>query len=1083
MSKPLNLNYVCGINSHLVDGIHSLSDSTKEVIVYATSHIVVVYNATTEQQHMLQGHCNEITSLVVSPDKKWIISADDGEEGLIIVWDAQTYAPIRTIFNPHAHGVAALDISANSALIVSLGNLLPKKERKRGSTSKATQELCIWSWTDSADVPIARVQLARIPDEQFLVKMNPLDSGDIMTVGPSRVVFYLWDETNRDVDTSISYYAPGFSGKDMLRKVETFTHGSFTPSNEAVVATINGELLLYTHTLFRSGVEAEEGRRSPAKLTKLLADGAILYVTQLHGQYIVTGGSDGSVRVYDSGLRILAWYENLRGGGVRGIGFDAMRIASDLDTARSGTANSATSTPRVAAQSRSAVTPRTPHKGQRKPAHSSSPDYNTLTDFFVLTDGCLVIRLASSCHEETDPEQRRGKLYVRGISGVVTCSTTADRCVRRPYVYIGTNKGEVHVFNCDMGFISCARQMEKSNSYATSESSTTKYGAITVIAAQPPYGDVICVGTQSGTIIFLKLNAYPVASSGEWKEHLEEIMVVKRPHSPISRITFSPCGTVCAVADSVNVYIFRFEQTSSGKKWSYKGEKQPHGGMKICDIIIKRYTEDGKVDLRLLSVGEDRNLCVISLGSEIVEDTTSGKPTTSSSVSNGSIKPSVGSSASTMTILSHTPCCVTSTPTCLLSLPPPPNAIRDCPRPGIKPTKHSEGTDPTGSAKSLASSSSQQHEFNISIPWVEFETDLDGKRFVVPGTHSLPIDQESLVLVGDDSYKMRLFGCSPASRPALTFEEETEKLEAMAKRVTSVEGVGAHLLDMGSTASRAEPYPLLRTIIAPSYGLPTSSMKFIHLSGEGSGTGSGESWDEEEEMDGEEGFGDGFDEGHEFGRKAPHHTIVEGNIRHEWQYIAYSTPEKVIGLIRTPLDGLQHRTLGIVAHCGEISSLSVCKSDLDGSVFVVSSGKKDACVNLWKVNVEAFNKSIALNSVDVFGGRELNPFVQMLDEAGESGEYYQRVREFFRYTQTLQEPLDGKHRVKGEVSCCSLRKLCSVLGVFLTDQEEYMLKREVIVSFQRALLRRKIIELTQEKVGMSVRTRPPTSGLSEVFGL
>ncbi|GKT24780.1 hypothetical protein ADUPG1_012839 [Aduncisulcus paluster] len=188
----------------------------------------------------------------------------------------------------------------------------------------------------------------------------------------------------------------------------------------------------------------------------------------------------------------------------------------------------------------------------------------------------------------------------------------------------------------------------------------------------------------------------------------------------------------------------------------------------------------------------------------------------------------------------------------------------------------------------------------------------------------------------------------------------------------------------------------------------------------------------------------------------------------------------IIGLIRTPLDGLQHRTLGIVAHCGEISSLSVCKSDLDGSVFVVSSGKKDACVNLWKVNVEAFNKSIALNSVDVFGGRELNPFVQMLDEAGESGEYYQRVREFFRYTQTLQEPLDGKHRVKGEVSCCSLRKLCSVLGVFLTDQEEYMLKREVIVSFQRALLRRKIIELTQEKVGMSVRTRPPTSGLSEV---
>ena len=36
------------------------------------------------------------------------------------------------------------------------------------------------------------------------------------------------------------------------------------------------------------------------------------------------------------------------------------------------------------------------------------------------------------------------------------------------------------------------------------------------------------------------------------------------------------------------------------------------------------------------------------------------------------------------------------------------------------------------------------------------------------------------------------------------------------------------------------------------------------------------------------------------------------------KYMAYSTREKVIGLIKLPLDGNPNRTMGLIAHCGSV---------------------------------------------------------------------------------------------------------------------------------------------------------------------
>lgn len=88
---------------------------------YISSHSGVIYDYENRTQLILQGHCNLITCAVVSTDKRWIVTADSGNDSILVVWDALSGAPIKTFFNPHKDGTRAVDISADALYVTSLG--------------------------------------------------------------------------------------------------------------------------------------------------------------------------------------------------------------------------------------------------------------------------------------------------------------------------------------------------------------------------------------------------------------------------------------------------------------------------------------------------------------------------------------------------------------------------------------------------------------------------------------------------------------------------------------------------------------------------------------------------------------------------------------------------------------------------------------------------------------------------------------------------------------------------------------------------------------------------------------------------
>ena len=115
------INWAFGFNKDVVSGVHSLTTKDRNAMFYVSSHSGVIYDYENRTQLILQGHCNLITCAAVSEDKRWIVTADSGDDSILVVWDSLSGAPVKTIFSPHPTGTMAVDLTADALYVASLG--------------------------------------------------------------------------------------------------------------------------------------------------------------------------------------------------------------------------------------------------------------------------------------------------------------------------------------------------------------------------------------------------------------------------------------------------------------------------------------------------------------------------------------------------------------------------------------------------------------------------------------------------------------------------------------------------------------------------------------------------------------------------------------------------------------------------------------------------------------------------------------------------------------------------------------------------------------------------------------------------
>ncbi|CAM9875392.1 unnamed protein product, partial [Choristocarpus tenellus] len=238
-TNALSLTWAFGFNKDIIDGVHSLHTNDNNALFYVAAHTGVIYDYASRTQQLLQGHCNPITAVAVSQDKKWIVTADAGSDSMMVVWDALSGTPIQNMFNPHPNGITSVDISPDALFLVTLGSPGVSGEEERGPGQGEPQTISLWEWTQPNREHALYTSVIEDSDTQKVVRFNPADIRQIMTIGDHKTMFWGWE------DGGLKGYVPSVSRHDFKQSKGINTCCCFLPgTSQAITATSKGEVRL-----------------------------------------------------------------------------------------------------------------------------------------------------------------------------------------------------------------------------------------------------------------------------------------------------------------------------------------------------------------------------------------------------------------------------------------------------------------------------------------------------------------------------------------------------------------------------------------------------------------------------------------------------------------------------------------------------------------------------------------------------------------------------------------------------------------------------------------------------------------------
>ncbi|NXA03971.1 CF251 protein, partial [Sapayoa aenigma] len=326
---PLNLSWVFGYNSSLA--VHSLMDGKDRVLLYISSHMAVIHDVLRNRQYHLQGHTNVISCLCVSEDKRWVATADQGPDALIIVWDSFSGVPVRTIFGSHPEdGVCAIAISQDAKYLVTI-------------SAGTVQRVCVWKWTLPTEKPMCSTELRPEFGHQDYVIFNPQNPHEFVSNSKTQVIFYLWGRTSAQGE----HVASPLSPQTFKTVVGHFSQSVFHFNNsKAVTATSAGKLVVWDAVDPHIPPEEQQAKPHGMTATKVVSmQKESLTVLVVLESCIVTGDVKGHIKFYDGELLLLWFYSPSNVGPIRSLSFsttlrDPPGAFSDTSSSDSDSSNS-----------------------------------------------------------------------------------------------------------------------------------------------------------------------------------------------------------------------------------------------------------------------------------------------------------------------------------------------------------------------------------------------------------------------------------------------------------------------------------------------------------------------------------------------------------------------------------------------------------------------------------------------------------------------------------------------------------------------------------------------------------------------
>lgn len=553
---------------------------------YIAAHTAVIFDCHTRAQLVLQGHRNPISSLVATEDRSLVVTADEGpDSSMIVVWDVTTGEPVRTIENPHATGVVAMDITPDGAYAVTVAGV------DAFASADEAQEMCVWRLDDddafddgngdpaldrsaSEDRP-APVLRGYAPDgdAQTCVRFHPYDWTEFATNGRRRVFFWSRDDEGSEI---LRRYSPPASARDFKQSIGDFTRSVFV----AVPGEGAGRGMCVTGTRDGDVVVWDSGGVPPGGLARFAASGmrpgdrraikilrvhhaAVTHLGVVRGSvagvgptHLVTGGDDGNVRFFDRKLRLTAWFDGLDAGGVTSVSFTRPR---GLGRGRFGGFD---------------------EDAGRDGEEMLMGDFDA-PDFVVGTDRSNVVALRAATFEDAGAAEaiRTAETLVEGTHDAVIA---ADAHPNEPVLCCVGSGGFVWTWDYDAKRVVASRDASRRG--AVPSPSAARYRSD---------GEGLIVGTHGGHLKALDPRT------------LAEVQSMRFTNHAVTRVVTSDDAacSYAAVADAGGcVGVFRLrgpvreppEGTDPSRAFEFIGKHRAHEEVRGLAL---RATDDGKVEL------------------------------------------------------------------------------------------------------------------------------------------------------------------------------------------------------------------------------------------------------------------------------------------------------------------------------------------------------------------------------------------------------------------------------------------------------------------------------------------------------
>lgn len=947
-SHGLQLEWCFGLNYELSEGVINLTTERRKEVCYTSGHTVVVYDFGARRQRLFQGHANKISAIAYNKTLGILVTADEGDTSMLVVWKAESGTPIRTIFEPEAQGIAAIDISNDGEQLLTLGRVHEGLQRVR-----------VWRWKDvGREHPVESESVLNLREGRpgrvgfRYIKFNQSDLTEFVATGKDELSFF------RIEGKTCGGYSPNSLAKREGAREQSVEFGQtvFLPEeggNVAVTGTEEGNLVVWDIIL----IMEEEGnlnhRREVKSINlfgKVNTKNPGVSLLTLHAKYLIVGTSVGTVRFYDFRFRIICWFEDLNLSRITSITFSLTNTPPQGGL--TATSNELSS-PQQTKDSNVQRGKSSGRPGQSDDKNPSRPQQTALLnpgteaeegldfpEFIVCDIEARLTLLNKGVFQEIDASRREGQLVLQAIDRKVLCVSSSPRGNK-----VAIASANLKVYE----WVICTDRLKMLKSFRDEGHS----GETPTCLAYSPDGEYLVAGTSQGNLYIRQgdLQSFGAAPL---------LVSQKKKGVRCETVRFAPDGRYFAVADDFKcVSLFKlghkYEDPSQPIEWVFAAKIRAHTGP-VNDLCFSYNSE------RLFSVSEDMHMAEYNV-----------------------LKSKDALHVERLEKIESEDAPVACVPYAL------------------EPGEDMVLVANSGYKLKLWNVVNQQRVCRLSC---------------LGPTFAGPINL--LCLISEDMDKRLRNGQSNSLHPSQALGSKSSRANSP-KKTDTAELVSSDLLGAEKDAERKSKQSRFsdqndlsdQTDQPPSQQLTEAENKLkpTHTSSAISKAAEALSRHIDKQSIGETGP--------------------------QPKYLAFSTKEKMIGVIRLPLDGNPHNSVAVIAHSGRVNCIEATR---DGR-YLLTAGDNDLSLNVWRVNYGVLASSPLMQGTQE---NKATLFPSLL-EGGASGQLYRDLKDFFYYCQIRrkEENTTKAHKLDGRIPLKEIPNLMIALGHYPSRREIENMQNEV----------------------------------------